>query len=63
MPLFRIISDQIMEAKVINLTAWYLAQKLACLEDIQGDKLTLSVHPRKVPDKRFLQWLKKNTTQ
>ena len=36
--LFRIISDQIMEVKAMNLTAWYLAEKLVYLEDIEGDK-------------------------
>ena len=39
MPLFRItISDQIMEVEAMNLTACYLAQKLVCLEDIEGGK-------------------------
>ena len=40
MSLFRIIiiSDQIMEVEAMNLTAWYLAKKLVCLEDIEGGK-------------------------
>ena len=42
-------SDQIMEVEAMNLTSWYLAQKLVCLEDIQEANLTLSVHRRKVP--------------
>ena len=39
MPLFIIISDQIMEVEAMDLTACYLAQKLVCLEDIEGGKL------------------------
>ena len=37
-PLLRIISDQVMEVEAMNLTAWYLAQKLVCLKDIEGGK-------------------------
>ena len=48
-PLFRIINDPIMEVEAINLTASNLAQKLVCLEDIEGGKLTLSMHRWKVP--------------
>ena len=36
--LFRIISDQNMVVEDMNFTAWYLAQKLVCLEDIEGGK-------------------------
>ena len=48
-PLFRIINDPIMEVEAINLTASNLAQKLVCLADIEGGKLTLSMHRWKVP--------------
>ena len=36
--LFRIINDQIMEVEANNFTACNLAQKLVCLEDIEGGK-------------------------
>ena len=40
-PLFRIIRDQIMEGEGMHLTAGYLAQRLVCLEDIEGGKFDL----------------------
>ena len=48
----------------MNLTAWYLAQKLACLEEMEGGKLDVVCAPAEsAKDKRFLQSLKKNTTR
>ena len=61
MPLFRIISEQIMEVEAMNLTACYLAQKLVGLEDIEGDRFhVVCASAESSPDKRFLQSLKKN---
>ena len=61
--LFRIINDEIMEDEAMNLTACNLAQKLACLEDIEGAKLdVVCASAESVTDKRFLQSLKNNTT-
>ena len=64
-PLFSIISDQIMEVEAMNLTAWYFAQKLVCLEDIEGGKFDVACASTELSatDKRFLQSLKKNTTE
>ena len=65
MSLFRIIiiSDQIMEVEAMNLTAWYLAQTLICLEDIEGGKFdVVCASAESATDKPFLQSLKKNTT-
>ena len=53
-----------MEVEAMNLTTWYLAQKLACLEDIEGGKFdVVCVSAENATDKQFLQSLKKNTTQ
>ena len=53
-----------MEVEAMNLTAWYLGQKLACLEDIEGGKFdVVCASVESVTDKRFLQSLKKNTTK
>ena len=38
---FRIINDQIMEVEANNFTACNLAQKLVCLEDIEGGKFVV----------------------
>ena len=44
----------------MNLTAWYLVQKLVCLEDIKGGKFdTVCASAESAGDKRFLQSLKK----
>ena len=56
-------SDQIMEVEAMNLTTWYLAQKLVCLEDLQGANLMLCASAESATDKRFLQSLKENTTE
>ena len=51
-----------MEVEAMNLTAWYLAQKLVCLEDIEGGKFDDGcASAESVTDKWFLQSLK-NTT-
>ena len=52
-----------MDVEAMNLAAWYLAQKLVCLEDIEGGKFNVvCVSVESATDKRFLQSLK-NTTQ
>ena len=52
-----------MEVEAMNLTAWYLAQKLICLEDIEGGKFdVVCASAESATDKPFLQSLKKNTT-
>ena len=62
-PLFRIISDQIMEVEAMNLTAGYLAQRPVCLENIEGGKFdVVCTSAENATDKRFLQSLKNNTT-
>ena len=62
-PLFRIIRDQIMEVEAMNFTAWYLAQKLVCLEDTEGGKFdVVCASAETVTDEQFLQSLK-NTTE
>ena len=51
------VNDQIMDVEAMNLTACNLAQKLACLEDIEGNKfLVVCASAESVTDKRFLQW-------
>ena len=54
-----------MEVEAMNLTAWYFAQKLVCLEDIEGGKFDVACASTELSatDKRFLQSLKKNTTE
>ena len=53
-----------MEVEATNLTAWYLAQKLVCLEDIEGGKFdVVCALAESATDEWFLQSLKKNTTQ
>ena len=53
-----------MEVEAMNLTAWYFAQKLVCLEDIEGGKFDVScASAESSTDKRFLQSLKKKTTE
>lgn len=48
----------------MNLIACYLAQKLVCLEDIEGGKFgVVCASAETFTDKQFLQSLKKNTTQ
>ena len=48
----------------MNLTAWYLAQKLACLEEMEGGKRdVVCASVDSATDKQFLQSPKKNTTQ
>ena len=37
-PLVSIIDDRIVEVEAMNLTACNLAQKLVCLQDIEGGK-------------------------
>ena len=52
-----------MEVESMNFTAWYLAQKLVCLEDIEGGKFdVVCASAESATDKRFLQSLKKSTT-
>ena len=52
-----------MEVEVMNLTAWNLAEKLVCLEDIEGSKfVVVYAAAESAEDNRFLQLLKKNTT-
>ena len=52
-----------MEVEVNNFTACNLAQKLVCLEDIEGGKfVVVYASAESATDKRFLQSLKKNTT-
>ena len=47
----------------MNLTACNLAQKLVCLEDVEGGKfVVVYASVDSVTDKRFLQSLKKNYT-
>ena len=57
-----------MEVEAMNLTAWYFAQKLVCIrvcmEDIEGGKFDVAcASAESATDKRFLQSLKKNTTE
>lgn len=53
-----------MEVEAMNLTAWYLTQKLVCLEDIEGDKFDIAcASAESATAKRFLQSLRKNTTE
>ena len=52
-----------MEVEANNFTACNLAQKLVCLEDIEGGKfVVVYASAESATDKRFLQSLKKNTT-
>ena len=52
-----------MEVEANNFTACNLAQKLVCLEDIEGGKfVVVYASEESATDKRFLQSLKKNTT-
>ena len=52
-----------MDVEAMNLTACNLARKLACLEDIEGNKfVVVCASAESVTDNRFLQSLKKNTT-
>ena len=51
------------EASNYNLTACNLAQKLVCLEDIEGDKfVVVYALAESAKDNRLLQSLKKNAT-
>ena len=53
-----------MEVNAMNLTAWYLAQRLVCLEDIEGGKFdVVCASAESATDKRFVQSVKKNTTE
>ena len=62
-PLFRIISDQIIEVEAMTSKQTTIAQKLVCLEDIEGGKFDVAgASAESGTDKRFLQSLK-NTTQ
>ena len=62
-PLVKIANNQIMEVEAMNLTACNLAQKLVCLEDIDGSKFdVVYISPESTTDKRFLQFLKNNIT-
>ena len=59
----RIINDQIMEVEAINLTARNLAQKVVCLEDIEGGNfVVVYASGESAIDNRFLQSLKKDTS-
>ena len=52
-----------MDVEAMNLAAWYLAQKLVCLEDIEGGEFdVVCASAESATDRRFLQSLKKNTT-
>ena len=51
-----------MEVEANNFTACNLAQKLVCLEDIEGGKfIVVYASAETATDKRFLQSLKKDT--
>ena len=52
-----------MEVEAINLTSRNLAQKIVCLEDIEGGNfVVVYASAESAIDNRFLQSLKKNTT-
>ena len=52
-----------MEVEADNFTGCNLAQKLACLKDIEGGKIfVVNASAESATGKRFLQSLKKNTT-
>ena len=57
-----IINDQIIEVEAMNLTACNLAQKLVCLEGIEGGKFAIVyASVESATDNRFLQSLKNYT--
>ena len=52
-----------MEVEAINLTSRNLAQKIVCLEDIEGGNfVVVYASAESAIDNRFLQSLKKNTS-